>query len=142
MTVVKQDNEGIYSNAGHYYQGHTLGEDPTGGDHLGITVHFANLDPSSHATNDTLKLMIGVPDENYATGDDDGLIHITGSAEPAADIDTTVTYSDPSTNGKFGTGLGFTQNQVYITAPGTGGLYTLNWADCQEGTTQTASKAT
>ncbi|WP_199044506.1 LamG-like jellyroll fold domain-containing protein [Glycomyces salinus] len=142
VTVVKQDNDGDYSNAGHYYQGHTLGEDPTGGDHLGITVHFANLDPTSHATNDTLKLMIGVPDENYATGDDDGLVHITGSAEPAADIDTTVTYSDPSTNGKFGTGLGFTQNQVYITAPGTGGLYTLNWADCQEGTTQTASKAT
>src|SRR5690606_8573933 len=105
VSVVKRDSSGAYSNAGHYKQeGTWLGDEAENYDHLGTSLALVNLDPTQPATNSTLQLVIGVPDEDYATSDDDGLVHITGSAAPAAGIDTMITYPDPGLNGKLGSG--------------------------------------
>ena len=137
VTVVKLDSSGVYSDAGHYTQSQ-LGDEAENGDHVGTSLELVNLDPTQQATNSTLQLVIGVPDEDYTTDDDDGLVHITGSAAPASGIDTVLTYPNPVPNGMFGTGIGFTTDRLYITAPGTGGLYAFDWAQSSPGTTQTA----
>jgi hypothetical protein len=136
VNVVKQSFSGTYSEAARYYQTGPLGDTAHNDDHIGTSLELVNLDSTRQATNTTLQLVIGVPDEDYATGDDDGLVHITGVATPAAGIDTILTYPDPVTNGKFGTGVGFTADRLYITAPGINGLYAFDWTQASAGTTQ------
>src|SRR5690606_4273871 len=142
VTLINLDADGVYTHAMQYAQQEAgLGDVWEDYDHLGRTMALFDLDPSRYASNATLKLVIGVPDENYATGDDDGIVHITGAAEPANDIDTIVTAPDPTANGMFGTGFGALGESLSIPAPGSG-FYRFDWGDTADGSTPAADAVT
>ncbi|WP_156926036.1 LamG domain-containing protein [Glycomyces arizonensis] len=136
--AVNLASDGTYTGAGVYNQGVQLGDETGSSDHLGTSLAIADLDPTAHATNATLRLLIGAEDED-GTEYDYGVVHITGTAEPAADIDTTVRCPDLMLYGDFGAGLGYLAGAMYANAPGTGGLYRLDWSDTAPGTEQTAT---
>lgn len=137
--LLNLEGASTFTLAMNYIQGQALGDVAEAHDHLSTSVALYNLDPTKQATNATLYLAIGVPDEDYGTGDDDGIVHITPVAAPTADTDTIITDPTPKANGKFGTGLACTGDGFYMTAPGTGTLHRLTWADVRPGTVQTAT---
>jgi len=139
--LVDMDSAGGFTGAGNFSQGSFLGDSAEASDHVGTTVGVYNLDPSAQANNDRLKLVIGVPDENYDTTDDDGLVHITGAAVATTDVDTMVSDPSSNANGKFGTGFGATESGLFITAPGTGPANCLLWSNAPAGSQQSV-KAT
>ncbi|MFC4335327.1 LamG-like jellyroll fold domain-containing protein [Salininema proteolyticum] len=141
VTLLDRNSAGTTTLAEHYSQGSALGEAKEDFDHIGTSVELVNMDDSVVSTNATLKLAVGVPDENFATADDDGLVHVTGAAAPGHGKDTVVTYSDANNNGSFGAGIACLPTGLFATALGDNSVYSLDWADAKEGTTQTAVSA-
>jgi hypothetical protein len=125
--LVNMDGSGAFTGVANYSQGSFLGDSAEEFDHLGLSLALYDNSPSLQSTNSRLKLVIGAPDENIDTGDDDGVVHITGAAVPTADIDTVVKDPSANANGKFGTHLAATDLGVYITAPGTNTVNCLVW---------------
>jgi hypothetical protein len=125
--LIHMDEAGAITSGFNYSQGTTLGDSSEASDHVGATVSLYNTDPTATANNSRLKLAIGVQDENYATTDDDGMVHVTGVATPATDIDTIITDPSANANGKFGANVSMSTQGVYITAPGTATVNCLAW---------------
>jgi hypothetical protein len=137
--LIQMDSSGAITSAINYAQGDTLGDSSEASDHIGVSVGLYNTNPMIAANNSRLKLAIGVPDENYATTDDDGMVHVTGVAAPAADIDTVVTDPSANANGKFGTNVSMSSQGVYITAPGTATVNCLAWSAVPAASQQTVT---
>ncbi|MCC3765531.1 FG-GAP-like repeat-containing protein [Glycomyces sp. TRM65418] len=137
--LVNMDGSGGFTGVANYDQGVHLGDSPEEFDHLGLSLGLFDLDPSLQANNDRLKLVIGVPDENFATGDDDGLVHVTGAAVATADVDTMISDPSANSNGKFGTDVDATDSGLYITAPGTGPMNCLVWSGIPATSQQTVT---
>ncbi|MEV3934532.1 LamG-like jellyroll fold domain-containing protein [Glycomyces sp. NPDC049804] len=125
--LIHMDSAGAITSGTNYSQGTTLGDSPEASDHLGTSVSLYNTNPMIAANNSRLQLAIGVPDENFDTSDDDGLVHVTGAAVPTADIDTLIKDPSSNANGKFGTNVAMSTNGIYMTAPGTGTVNCLAW---------------
>lgn len=60
-----------------------------------------------------------------------------GAASFSAGIDTMLRHPTQTRSGKLGFGLGFTPDRLYLTSPGTGALYSFEWAQTSPGSTQT-----
>ncbi|MDA1384770.1 LamG-like jellyroll fold domain-containing protein [Glycomyces lechevalierae] len=137
--LVNMDSAGNFTLGANYTQGSNLGDSAEGSDHIGLSVGLYNLNPSIAVDNNRLKLVIGVPDENFATGDDDGLVHVTGVSAPAAGIDTMISDPSANANGKFGTEVAATNHGVYMTAPGSGTVNCLAWSAVPAASRQTVT---
>lgn len=120
-----------------YIQGDFLGETAETSDLLGMSVALYNLDPSVQATNSTLKLAIASVNEDRSTQGDQGIVHVTGAAAPAADIDTMITDPTPMTSGKFGAVLGVGPNGLYISSASATPLSCVLWTAIPSGSQQT-----
>jgi hypothetical protein len=133
------DSSGSFTSGGNLYQGTSLGDSAEASDHLGTSVGLYNLNPTLQADNSRLRLAIGAPDENFATTDDDGLVHVTGAAVTTADIDTMISDPSANANGKFGTEFAAIGGGLYMTAPGTGTVNCLAWSAIPAASQQTVT---
>ncbi|MQM25019.1 LamG-like jellyroll fold domain-containing protein [Glycomyces albidus] len=121
-----------------YLQGGALGETAEVGDQLGSAVLLYNRDQSVQATNTTLRLAIAAVNEDRRAPAE-GIVHVTGAAVPAADIDTLIVDSTPVLNGRFGAALGFGQDGVYISAASTTPLSCVKWSSIPINSQQTVT---
>ncbi|GAA2124351.1 hypothetical protein GCM10009782_05150 [Glycomyces algeriensis] len=137
--LVNLDSANVSTHVANYTQGSALSDAAENNDHVAATVGLFDLNPTVQANAATLQLAIGVTDEDYKTADDDGFVHITSAAVPAADVDTVVYDPAPITNGKFGTALAALPGSLFITSPGSNTLNRFAWADAASATFKAAT---